>query len=61
MKQCSAVPAEFSVGTDGTPEDYQRWVASVKRTIQHTQTRAFVANRDIIMLYWELIVKFLSA
>lgn len=59
MKQRSDVPAEFGVERDRTrdvvPQDYEHWLASVKQRIQQTQTRAAVAaNRELILLYWQL-------
>lgn len=35
--------------------DYERWLVDVKRRIAQTQTRAAVAaNRELVLLYWEL-------
>jgi predicted nuclease of restriction endonuclease-like (RecB) superfamily len=37
------------------PPEYERWLDAVKQRIAQTQTRAAVAaNRELVLLYWEL-------
>ena len=37
------------------PVGYERWLATVKQRIAQTQTRAaMAANREMVLLYWEL-------
>ena len=37
------------------PADYEQWLAAIKRRVSQVQTRAAVAaNRELVLLYWEL-------
>ncbi|HKW84423.1 MAG TPA: DUF1016 N-terminal domain-containing protein [Burkholderiaceae bacterium] len=56
MPKEKSAPVSADVVTNSPlPVDYERWLATVKQRIAQTQTRAAIAaNREMVLLYWEL-------
>lgn len=56
MPKEKPAPVSADVVTNSPlPVDYERWLATVKQRIAQTQTRAAIAaNREMVLLYWEL-------